>query len=112
MADTFTYLLTTAGLVFFVAGTVGLIRFPDTHSRLHALTKADNLGLGFIVLGLAFQADSWMTIGKLGLVWLLALIAAGTTAQLVARTALGGGALSLLGSEGQGLEAETGRSRK
>lgn len=82
-----TYLLTGIGLVFFFAGTAGLIRFPDTHSRLHALTKADNVGLGFIVLGLAFQADGWVTLGKLSLIWVLALVAAGTTAQLVARVA-------------------------
>jgi len=36
---------------FFLAGTVGLLRFPDVHSRLHALTKADNLGLGLLWRG-------------------------------------------------------------
>lgn len=87
MADLATFLLTGVGLVFFFAGTVGLIRFPDTHSRLHALSKADNLGLGFIILGLGFQAEGWMIMGKLALIWVLALIAAGTTAQLVARSA-------------------------
>ena len=35
-----------AGVFFFLAGTVGLLRFPDSLTRLHALTKADNLGLG------------------------------------------------------------------
>lgn len=88
MADLATYLLTGIGLVFFLAGTLGLLRFPDTHSRLHALTKADNLGLGFVVLGLAFQADGWSTLVKLLLIWGLTLLAAGTTAQLVARAAL------------------------
>ena len=91
MADLVTYLLTGAGLVFFFAGTAGLIRFPDTHSRLHALTKADNVGLGCLVFGLGFQAEDWATVGKLGLVWALARLAAGTTAQLVARTAVGRG---------------------
>ncbi len=86
--DGLTIALTAAGLVFFLAGTVGLIRFPDTFSRLHALTKADNLGLGFIVLGLALQAESWHAVVKLVLIWALALVAAGTAAQLVARTAL------------------------
>jgi multicomponent Na+:H+ antiporter subunit G len=76
------------GLVFFTAGTVGLIRFPDVHSRLHALTKADNLGLGFIVLGAALQGGGIGTILKLLLVWLLTVIAAATVAQLVARSAL------------------------
>ncbi|MCC5960074.1 MAG: monovalent cation/H(+) antiporter subunit G [Rhodobacteraceae bacterium] len=88
MADVATYVLTALGLVFFVAGTVGLLRFPDTFSRLHALTKADNLGLGFIALGVAFQADTWAQLAMLALIWALALLAAGTVAQLVARAAL------------------------
>ncbi len=90
VADLTTYLLTGLGMMFFFAGTAGLIRFPDTFTRLHALTKADNVGLGCLILGLAFHAESWVTLGKLALVWALALLAAGTTAQLVARTALGG----------------------
>lgn len=90
MADIATYALTALGLVFFVAGTVGLLRFPDTFSRLHALTKADNLGLGFIALGLAFQTQSWAQLAMLALIWALALLAAGTVAQLVARAALTG----------------------
>lgn len=87
-ADLATILLTGTGLVFFAAGTVGLIRFPDRFSRLHALTKADNLGLGFIVLGVAFQAGHWADVARLVLIWALALLAAGTVAQLVARAAL------------------------
>ncbi|MFU8898237.1 multicomponent Na+:H+ antiporter subunit G [Roseinatronobacter thiooxidans] len=88
MADLATYLLTGLGLVFFIAGTVGLVRFPDQFSRLHALTKGDNLGLGFIALGVAFQAESWAQLAMLALIWVLALLAAGTVAQLVARAAL------------------------
>lgn len=86
--DLATYLLTATGLFFFVAGSVGLIRFPDVFSRLHALTKADNLGLGFLAAGLAFQAPGWAEVAMVVLVWLLALLAAGTAAQLVARAAL------------------------
>lgn len=86
--DLATVFITAIGLMFFLAGTVGLIRFPDVFSRLHALTKADNLGLGFIALGLAFQAPGWPEIAMLVMVWALALVAAGTAAQLVARAAL------------------------
>lgn len=92
MLDLATYALTAAGLVFFIAGTVGLIRFPDRFSRLHALTKADNLGLGCIALGVALQTDSWEQVAMLALIWGLALLAAGTVAQLVARAALAEGA--------------------
>lgn len=88
MADLATVALTGAGLLFFVAGTVGLLRFPDTFSRLHALTKADNLGLGLIALGVALQAASWREVALLALIWGLAQLAAGTVSQLVARAAL------------------------
>ena len=51
----FTIVAVIAGAFLFMAGTVGLLRFPDTLSRLHALTKVDNLGLGLIVAGLMPQ---------------------------------------------------------
>lgn len=88
IADALSILLILAGLFFFTAGTAGLLRFPDTHTRLHALTKADNLGLGLIVIGLAFRMPDAWSVAKLALVWLLAVLAAATVAQLVARAAL------------------------
>jgi multicomponent Na+:H+ antiporter subunit G len=81
-----------AGAFFFLAGTAGLLRFPDTLSRLHALTKADNLGLGLIAIGLAFQADSLLAIGKLAVVWLLVLGAGAVVSQLIATVARPGDA--------------------
>lgn len=76
------------GCFFFLAGTVGLLRFPDVYSRLHALTKADNLGLGLIVMGLIPQTGSWIASLKMLLVWGLALIASVCAAHVVARAAL------------------------
>ncbi len=83
--DVLTAILVIAGCVFFAAGTVGLLRFHDLHTKLHALTKADNLGLGLIVVGLVLQVDSVATALKLLLVWALALLAAATNAHLLAR---------------------------
>jgi multicomponent Na+:H+ antiporter subunit G len=76
------------GVLFFLSGTVGLLRFPDIYTRLHALTKADNLGLGLVVLGLALQAGSWFTIARLVFTWILVLIASSASCHLVARSAL------------------------
>lgn len=76
-----------SGLVFFLAGTFGLLRFPDTPSRLHALTKADNLGLGLMVLGLLLQAPGLLAGFKLILIWLLVLFTSATASQLIARLA-------------------------
>lgn len=89
-ADLGTILLVTAGLFFYLAGSIGVLRFPDVHSRLHALTKADNLGLGLVVLALCLQAGGPLAVAKLVLVWVLAIVAAATAAQLLARVALAG----------------------
>jgi multicomponent Na+:H+ antiporter subunit G len=73
--------------VFFLAGTVGLLRFPDVYTRLHALAKADNLGLGLVVLGLLLKAPGAAAGFKLVLVWVLALAASATVGFLIARRA-------------------------
>ena len=88
VTELLTVLLLFAGAVFFLAGTVGLLRFPDVYTRLHALTKADNVGLGLVVAGLVLQAESLAAMGKLLLIWLLVLLASASVAHLVARTAL------------------------
>ena len=74
-----------AGAGFFLAGTLGLLRFPDTMTRLHALTKADNLGLGLVVLGLLPHVDGVVTGLKLVVVWLLVLLTGACAGQLIAR---------------------------
>lgn len=83
-----TIILLLAGAAFFLAGTVGLLRFPDVYTRLHALTKADNVGLGLVMAGLALQAGSWAATGKMALIWFLVLLASAIGAHLVARGAL------------------------
>lgn len=73
------------GVLFFVAGTVGLLRFPDVFSRLHAVTKADTVGLGLVALGLILRSDSWRDVAMLLLIWLVAMASGAVTCQLYAR---------------------------
>lgn len=86
----FTVVAVAAGAFFFLAGSVGLLRFPDAASRVHALTKADNLGLGLIVLGLLPHAGGVLAGAKLIAAWLLAQLTATAVAQLFAATATHG----------------------
>jgi len=83
--DLLTYVAVTAGAFFFLAGTVGLLRFPDAYTRLHALTKADNLGLGLVVLGLLPQVSGVAGMLKLIAIWLLVLLSGAVASQLIAR---------------------------
>lgn len=80
--------LIISGVFFFLSGTIGLLRLPDIYTRLHALTKADNVGLGLIVLGLAIQATSWLEVARLFLIWFLVLVASATSCHLIADAAL------------------------
>lgn len=87
LRDGLAAVLLAAGCAFYLAGTVGLLRFPDLRCRLHALAKADNLGLGLVLAGLAVHLWSAAVTAKLALTWVLALLAATTSAQILARLA-------------------------
>jgi multicomponent Na+:H+ antiporter subunit G len=84
IADSFSLIFCLVGLFFFFAGTVGLIRFPDVLSRLHAITKADNLGLGLIVIGLLPQLSSPTDALKLILIWGLVIFSSAACSYLIA----------------------------
>ena len=85
--DLFTIAAVSVGAVFFLAGSVGLLRFPDTLTRLHALTKADNVGLGLVVLGLLPRVDGVLAGLELVAIWVLTLLAGAAVSQLIARAA-------------------------
>ncbi|MCA9402326.1 MAG: monovalent cation/H(+) antiporter subunit G [Candidatus Omnitrophica bacterium] len=78
----------TVGVVFFIGGILGVLRFPDIYCRLHALTKADNLGLGFVLFGLGVQSGDPAVILKLIFIWILVVIASATSCYLIAQAAL------------------------
>lgn len=73
------------GILFFLTTAVGMVRFPDTISRLHALAKADNPGLGCVAIGLALMQTDWFDAGKLLLIWGVALFGSATSAFSLAR---------------------------
>jgi len=83
--------LLLSGAFFFLAGTVGLLRFPDVYTRLHALTKADNLGLGLTVAGLILQAGTLPAALKLALIWVLVIVTSAAACYLIAGSARSAG---------------------
>ena len=87
MINILSAILILAGVFFYLAGSIGLLRLPDLYSRLHALTKADNLGLGLLVAGLALHSQDLLMMLKLLLIWLAVLAASATSAHLIARQA-------------------------
>ena len=84
MIDLLATAMIVSGLFFYVAGTVGLLRLPDTLCRLHAVTKADNLGLGLLSLGVILQLEDPLNMLKVLLIWFLVLAASASGGQLIA----------------------------
>ena len=81
-------LLIISGGFFFFAGTIGLLRFPDVYTRLHSLTKADNLGLGLTIAGLLLATDTLTYAIKLLLIWVIVLLTGASICYLIASAAL------------------------
>lgn len=99
LLDLLTALLVAAGLVFFAAGTLGLVRLPDPLSRIHALAKADNVGLALIVLGLLPQAGSVIAGAKMIAVWGLTQLASAAVSQVMAEAATAEAAMAAATAE-------------
>jgi len=85
MIDLVALIVLLVGCFFMFAGTVGMLRLPDVYCRLHAMTKADNLGLLLICMSLALLDGHLRTALLLLLIWLLALLASTVSAHLIAR---------------------------
>ena len=71
-----------AGTFFFATGVIGILRFPDFYSRMHATGKGDTLGTVLTLIGLAiYNLDAGFTLGNIlvsiklmfiGVFWFLA----------------------------------------
>jgi multicomponent Na+:H+ antiporter subunit G len=88
MIELFALLSIFSGLFFFLSGSVGLLRLPDLFCRLHALAKADNVGLALIALGVMLIDGNPVNALKIALLWLLVMAASSVASHLIARNAL------------------------
>lgn len=75
------------GAVLCLAAAVGLVRFPDVLTRMHAATKPQTLGLLLVVTGVALSLREPRALGLLFLVAVLQLLTAPVAAHMVGRTA-------------------------
>lgn len=79
-----------AGGAFGIIGGLGLLRFPDFYTRLHAAGVTDTLCALLIILGLVLQAGLSQISLKLLLILLFLLFTTPTATHALARAALAG----------------------
>ena len=88
MIDILAILIIFSGLFFFLSGSIGLVRLPDLFSRLHALAKADNVGLALVTLGVILLEPDPVNDIKLVSIWILVMASSTVSSHLIARHAL------------------------
>lgn len=86
-ATTLAIVLAGTGALFFLVGTLGLLRLPDFYSRTHAATKCDTLGAGSLLLALAILNGADPNTAKILVLAVLVLITSPTSGHALARAA-------------------------
>jgi len=71
-----------------ISGGIGLLRFPDFYTRMHAVGVTDTLGAGLILVALMLLSTNFIVLAKLVLILLLTLLIGPTTSHVLANAAM------------------------
>lgn len=85
--DILTAALVLSGSALALTAAIGLLRFPDTLSRMHAATKPQVLGLLLVLAGAAIQLRGNVDTGMIVLTGIFTLITAPVIGQRVGQLA-------------------------
>lgn len=88
-------LLTLGGLISVLAG-VGVLKFPDVYTRMHASSMLESLGAFCVLLGLGLQAGPTIVAAKLAILYVFLLLTAATAGHALAKSTFAAGVEPLL----------------
>ena len=91
--DVLAGVLVLAGSTLALTAAIGVVRFPDTLSRMHAATKPQVLGLILICIAIALALRSWPVVAFLVPIVLIQLASAPLSAHMVGRQAYRNGTI-------------------
>lgn len=75
------------GFFFIFTGVLGILRFPDFFTRLHAMGKSDTLGVALMVLGLAMLEGATLNGAKILVIIVFVGLANPTATHALGRAA-------------------------
>lgn len=85
--DVVTAVFLVVGALMSLGAAVGLLRFPDLMSRMHAATKPQVLGLFLMLAAIGLQMRTWWVWPVLVVAWIFQLLTAPVSAHMVGRSA-------------------------
>ena len=90
--------LAIAGAVLSILGAIGVLRFPDVYTRIHAASITDTGGASLMILGLCLIAGLSAVTMKLIIVWVFLMLTTPTAAHALANAAFSAGHTPWIGT--------------
>ncbi len=97
--------LCLVGGILAIIGTVGILRFPDVYTRLHAASVTDTGAATIAIVGMMLLAPTWIVAFKLFVIWVFLFLTGPTSSHALANAAHVAGLEPLIGKQAIG-EAE------
>ncbi len=88
LLDVLSWICLLGGAIFLLIGAIGVLRFPDFYTRLHAVSVCDTLGAGLVLVGLIFQGGLSLVTVKLLLIFYFMIFTGPTAVHALAQAAL------------------------
>lgn len=86
--DMLSWICLLGGAIFMLVGAIGVLRFPDFYTRLHAVSVCDTLGAGLVLAGLMLQGGLSLVTVKLMLMFIFMMFSGPTAVHALAEAAL------------------------
>ncbi|MEL7547136.1 MAG: monovalent cation/H(+) antiporter subunit G, partial [Pseudomonadota bacterium] len=83
-------------------GTIGVLRFPDVFTRIHAASVTDTSALTLAMIGMALMAPTWLVVFKLAAIWAFFFLTGPTSSHALANAAHVAGLEPLIGGAARG----------
>lgn len=93
--DIISSFLLIAGVFFGISGAIGLFKFPDFFTRVHAASVTDSIAAILIIGGLLLQTSFDLNTAKLFFILVFLMITSPTASHALAKSARHGGLLTL-----------------
>jgi len=90
LLDILSWICLLGGAAFLLIGAIGVLRFPDFYTRLHAVSICDTLGAGLVLLGLMVQGGLSLVTVKLLLMFYFMIFTGPTAVHALAEAAMQG----------------------
>lgn len=99
LRDALSWMLFLLGSVGVVVGAIGIVRFPDFYTRLHAAGITDTAGAELILLAMMLQAPNWLVVAKLVFIGFFLFMTSPVSTHAIAHAAWVVGLRPMLGAD-------------